>query len=154
MVLARLTARKRMWFAQVGRTPAFLIFPLRSKLDSDQHSRAYHLDNCVLCSSPMATPQQPDGKIEVRNVNVPSHVTRVDRAKYEAICKALFKVLPERAPGLTQSEMFAAVVPHLPQTLFPGGAKVAWWVKTVHLDQEAKGGVVRDPGRPLRWRRG
>jgi hypothetical protein len=35
----------------------------------------------------------------------------------------------------------------------PGGAKAGWWVKTVQLDLEAKGIVVRDGGRPLRWSR-
>jgi hypothetical protein len=49
--------------------------------------------------------------------------------------------------------MFRTVVPHLPKDLFPGGAKAGWWVKTVQLDQEAKGAFVREPGTPLRWHR-
>ena len=60
----------------------------------------------------------------------------------------MWKVLPAAAPGLTQSEIRAAVVPHLPQDLCPGGAKAGWWAKAVQLDLEAKGTLVR--GRPNR----
>lgn len=28
---------------------------------------------------------------------------------------------------------------HLPESLFPGGAKAGWWTKAVQLDLEAKG---------------
>jgi hypothetical protein len=44
-------------------------------------------------------------------------------------------------------------LPTLPSCPNPGGAKAGWWVKTVQLDQEAKGSVVREPGKPLRWHR-
>jgi hypothetical protein len=51
--------------------------------------------------------------------------------------------------------MIAATKRHLPEDLFPGGAKAGWWVKCVQLDLEAKGLVVRDrAAKPLRWRRG
>ena len=49
--------------------------------------------------------------------------------------------------------MFRAFVAHLPEDVFPGGAKAAWWCKTVQLDLESKGVVVRDRTRPLTWRR-
>lgn len=39
-----------------------------------------------------------------------------------------------------------------PQDLFPGGEKSGWWAKTVQLDLEAKGILVRDTkSKPLRW---
>ena len=31
--------------------------------------------------------------------------------------------------------------------------KAGWWMKGVQLDLEAKGLMVRDGGKPLRWRR-
>jgi hypothetical protein len=62
-------------------------------------------------------------------------------------------VLPSREPGLTQAEMLRAILRHLPEDLFPGGAKASWWAKTAQLDLEAKGGMVRDPTKPLRWRK-
>jgi hypothetical protein len=37
--------------------------------------------------------------------------------------------------------------------LVPGGVKAGWWVKAVQLDQEAKGALVREPTKPLRFRR-
>ncbi len=48
--------------------------------------------------------------------------------------------------------MISAVIPHLPDAEFPGGARAAWWLKTVQLDLEAHGIVRRDrTAKPLRW---
>jgi hypothetical protein len=94
-----------------------------------------------------------DEKITVENVNVPGHSTRVNKAMYDAMKQAMWKVLPSESPGLNQNEIREAVVPHLPEDLYPGGAKVGWWAKTVQLDQEAKGSLVREPTKPLRWYR-
>lgn len=95
-----------------------------------------------------------EDKITVENVNVPGHTTRVNKTMYEAMKQAMWAVLPTEAPGLTQAEIREAVVPHLPEALYPGGAKVGWWAKTVQLDQEAKGTIVREATKPLRWHRG
>jgi hypothetical protein len=67
--------------------------------------------------------------------------------------KALLKILPRKAPGLTQAEMLTQVVAHLPQEIFPGGEKSGWWCKCVQLDLEFRGAVVREPSKPLRWHR-
>ncbi len=90
-------------------------------------------------------------RIVVENVNVPGHTTSVDASKYLDMKQALLKVLPSAGPGLTQSEMFAAVRPHISQTLFPGGATSGWWVKCVQLDLEAKGVMDREASKPIRW---
>ena len=90
-------------------------------------------------------------RVVVENVNVPGHTTRVDAAKYEEMRNVLLAVLPSGGPGLTQSEMFAAVKPLLADALFPGGSTSGWWVKCVQLDLEAKGLMRRDAGKPLRW---
>ena len=89
----------------------------------------------------------------VENVNVPGYTTRVNATMYAAMRRAMLKVLPAQAPGLTQAEIRVAVVAHLPQDLFPGGAKAGWWAKSVQLDLEAKGVVIREPTKPLRWHR-
>ena len=94
-----------------------------------------------------------DGKIVVENVNVPGHTTRLDATKYDAMKLALLKILPTKAPGLNQKQMMSGVVPHLPEELFPGGAKSGWWMKSVQLDLEAKGVIIRDVTKPLTWRR-
>lgn len=92
-------------------------------------------------------------RIEVENVNTPGKVTRVDAEKYKAMRAALLKALPKRAPGLTQDEMYDALLPHLPDDLFPGGDKAGWWMKCVQLDLEAKKIVTREATKPLRWHR-
>jgi hypothetical protein len=92
-------------------------------------------------------------RVVIKNVNVPRYSSRVNAAKYEAMRRALFKVLPKKAPGLTQADMFKAVLCHLPGELFPGGAKANWWAKTVQLDLEAKRLVARENTKPLRWHR-
>ncbi len=93
-----------------------------------------------------------DAKIEVRNVNQPGHVGRVDAAKYGAMRSAMIEVVPGSAPGMTAKEIIAAVKPHLPEALFPGGETAGWWVKCVQLDLEARGILARSAKSPLRFR--
>lgn len=90
-------------------------------------------------------------KIEVENINTPGQVTRVDQAKYSAMKTALLKVLPNSVPGVTAKEAKAAALKHLPDDLFPQGATAGWWLKCVQLDLEAKGVVVRETTKPLRF---
>lgn len=94
------------------------------------------------------------GRVTIENVNHPGHSTTVDAGMYEAMRAALLAVLPAEAPGLTQGEMRDAVIAHLPQDLFPGGAKAGWWAKSVQLDLEAKRVIAREASKPLRWHRG
>jgi hypothetical protein len=100
-----------------------------------------------------ATPRASTARVTIENVNVPGRTTVVDAAMYEAMRAALMTVLPDASPGLTQTEIRAAVQPHLPQDLYPQGAKAEWWSKAVQLDLEAKGVMVRDGSRPIRWHR-
>ncbi|MDR7150795.1 hypothetical protein J2W49_002758 [Hydrogenophaga palleronii] len=92
-------------------------------------------------------------KVEIENVNVPGRVERVDRAKYLAMKEALLSVLPHASPGLTVAEAKLALLPRLPQTLFPDGAKAGWWLKATQLDLEAKRVIQREQTKPLRIRR-
>jgi len=94
-----------------------------------------------------------DEKITIENVNVPGHTSRVNKTMYDAMKEAMWQVLPATSPGLTQKEIFESVIPHLPADLFPGGAKAGWWAKGVQLDQEAKGNLIREQSKPLRWHR-
>jgi hypothetical protein len=91
--------------------------------------------------------------VEVRNVNVPAYRGRVNAAKFAAMRKVLLAVLPASGPGLTQKEMMEAVRGRASAAMFPGSTHM-WWAKTVQLDLEARGRVVRDKAaKPLRWRR-
>ena len=67
-----------------------------------------------------------------------------------AMRDALIAVLPVDPPGITVAEAKAALLPGLPDDLFPGGAKAGWWLKAVQLDLEAKGAIGRGPGKPVR----
>ena len=103
----------------------------------------------------MTTASQPKRpRVAVQNINVPGSSQQVDGIKYEATRLALLKVLPNKKPGLTQSEMIGQAATCLPDEEFPGGAKAGWWVKCVQLDLEAKGVIERDrSAKPLRWHR-
>lgn len=89
-------------------------------------------------------------KVEVRNIVSPRSVQRLDADKFGAMERAVLRVLPTASPGMTVAEMQAGVLPHLPEALFPGGAKAGWWGKAVQLDLEAKGVIAREKTRPLR----
>jgi hypothetical protein len=91
-------------------------------------------------------------KVEIENVLRPGKTYRVDAAKYNEARAAMLKVLPKSGAGLTQAEMTAAMRKALPKARFPGTTS-SWWMKSAQLDLEAKGLVVRDGGKPLRWRR-
>ena len=88
-------------------------------------------------------------KTTIENIASPGHTYRVDRAKYEAMQAALMAILPTSPPGLTVTDAKTALLPHLPEALFPGGDKAGWWLKAVHLDLEAKGVIGRTP-KPVR----
>ena len=95
----------------------------------------------------MAT--KKESRVEVENVNHPGLKRTVDAASYRTVKAALLTVLPKKL-GLTQSEMVTAVARRLSGDL---KKKAGWWTKLVQLDLEAKRVVVRDGGKPLRWRR-
>lgn len=94
-----------------------------------------------------------DGKIELENVNHPGQVKLVAADMYGAMRRAFLKILPKKAPGMTEAEIREGVLAHLPDELFPAGAKAGWWTKAVQLDLEAKGLVAREKTTPLRWHR-
>ncbi len=99
-----------------------------------------------------ASPARAD-RVRIENINHPGSSTTVDAGTYNAMRKALLKVLPDAAPGLTESQMRQAVLPELPEDVFPGGERTGWWAKAVQLDLEAKGLIARETSRPLRWHR-
>ncbi|MBK8083340.1 MAG: hypothetical protein IPK28_05575 [Devosia sp.] len=90
-----------------------------------------------------------DDRITIESITS-SHVQRVDRAKYTAMRDALLAALPSEPPGLTVGAAKAALLPHLPQDLFPGGDKAGWWLKAAQLDLEKKGVIARADGAPVR----
>ena len=93
---------------------------------------------------------EADDKITIQSATSPGHVQRVDRDKYTAMRDALLVVLPEAPPGYTVAEAKTALLPRLPEALFPGGDKAGWWLKAVQLDLEAKHVITRASEKPVR----
>ena len=92
-------------------------------------------------------------KIAIENVIRPGKTYNVDAAKFTAMRTAVLASLPTDLPGMNLAELKKAVLPRLPEDLFPGGAKTGWWLKAVQLDQEAKRVIARADGSPIRLRR-
>ncbi len=92
-------------------------------------------------------------KLKIENALQPGKTYTVDAGKFEAMKAALLQVAPSSAPGMTPADIRKAVLPLLPQDLFPGGDKAGWWVKAVQLDLEAKKVLVRSEKPPVRlWK--
>ncbi|MFZ4601588.1 MAG: DUF6958 family protein [Caulobacterales bacterium] len=92
----------------------------------------------------------PEDMIEIENAVSPGRTHRVNRAKYMAMREALLDVLPTEPPGMIVADAKAALLPLLPENLFPGGDKAGWWLKAVQLDLEAKQVIARGPKAPVR----
>jgi len=90
--------------------------------------------------------------IQIENVLQPGKLYPRDAEKYRLVRAALLDVLPSAAPGMTQAEMTAAMRAALPSDQFPGTTS-SWWMKSAQLDLEAKKLVVREPTKPMRWRK-
>jgi hypothetical protein len=91
---------------------------------------------------------EADDKIE--SITSPGRTERVNRAKYIAMREALITALPADPPGITVAEAKAALLPSLPDDLFPSGDKAGWWLKAVQLDLEAKDVIERGTTKPVR----
>lgn len=91
--------------------------------------------------------------VAVENVNHPGQVQHLDAGKYNAMKRAVLKVLPRTSPGSTIAQVQQDVLTHLPDDLFPGGVTAGWWMKAVQLDLEAKGIIAREKAKPLRLRK-
>jgi hypothetical protein len=98
-------------------------------------------------------PRNNTKMIEVENVNHTGRAKHVDAEMYEAMKRAFLKILPKTSPGLTVEKVQERVIAHLPEDMFPGGAKAGWWAKAVQLDLEAKGVIAREKTKPLRLRK-
>jgi hypothetical protein len=118
----------------------------------DSHAGATRLCSGLRNPRPEAPMPEAD-RVTILNVNHPERTTTGDGALYRAMRKAVLAVLPGAAPGLTEAEMRAAVLAHLPADLYPDGARAGWWSKAVQLDLEARGVLAREKGSPLRWHR-
>jgi hypothetical protein len=91
-------------------------------------------------------------RIALENVNHPGDIREVDAEMYNAMKRAILKILSTTSL-LTPAEIQQRLLAHLPADLFPGGAKAGWWMKAVQLDLEAKGLITREKTKPLHLRK-
>jgi hypothetical protein len=92
-------------------------------------------------------------RIQTRNVTKGAGGKRIAKPMYDAMRKAILKVLPARGEGVLFTQLMRDVEPHLPKDLY-AGASVPWYATTVKLDLEARGLIERVPGAvPQRLRR-
>lgn len=92
--------------------------------------------------------------IDTLNVNPGVGGARVNRARYEAMKRALLRAIPRTTEGIEFRDLPRAVEKHLDEGELPGGGSIMWHVTTVKLDLEARGQLERIPGsKPQRIRR-
>lgn len=89
-------------------------------------------------------------KLQIENVLQPGKTYTVDADKFAAMRRAYLAHVPKSGAGATPAEIQKALLPSLPQDLFPAGATAGWWAKAVQLDLEAKGVIRRGPTAPVR----
>lgn len=99
----------------------------------------------------MAAKKRVAKTVETRSPNKPGFRRHLDAGKYAAMKKALLAFFPKQAPGKTQSQMWTRAK-SVDKSMFPGTTS-SWWAKSVQLDLEARGQLVREKTRPLRWHR-
>jgi hypothetical protein len=85
--------------------------------------------------APAKSPKPIRRIVQTLNVNTPGKTYPRNAAKYEAARKAFLELMKQALPA---SEW---------------GTTQGWWTKTVQLDAEARSEVIRDGGKPLRWKR-
>ena len=88
-------------------------------------------------------------EIEVENINAPDHKVKLNAVKYGAMHDAMIAVMTTEP--MSYAAIKQCVMPLLPQDHFPDGATAGWWIKSVQLDLEAKGVLIRHNTKPLTW---
>lgn len=91
--------------------------------------------------------------IDVENFDCPGQVARFSATSYHAMRAAYLGVLSFTEPGQTRTEILAAVKTRRRADLSPVGKTSGECAKTVQLNLEAKGLVIRANTKPLRWRK-
>jgi hypothetical protein len=84
-----------------------------------------------------------DEMISVLNVTVRRYSHKINKAMYDAMQQAMWSILPLKSASMTHNEILVAILPYLPEDLFPGGAKAGWWAQGVQPDQQAWGNLIR-----------
>jgi len=92
--------------------------------------------------------------IELLNINTGRANGRIPLKRYNAMKRALLKVIPRRSDGVAYAQLKQLAPRHLPAWWHDEGWSVAWHIAVVKLDLEARGELERVPAkRPMHVRR-
>ena len=72
--------------------------------------------------------------------------TRIDRWKYEAVCRAILATLDAHAEGIPFKDLRTHVAQRLSEREKTELGSIGWYTTTVKLDLEVKGIIARVPG--------
>ena len=78
---------------------------------------------------------------------------RVGADVYRVFASTLRRLLPVRAPGLTQAEIGRRMAERLPASVAIDAAQSAWLTRVVHRDLVQRSELAREQGSPARWLR-
>ena len=99
--------------------------------------------------------RQAQDKVTCQTPTPGKRPTRIDRWKYDAVRKAILRVVPRRGEGLLFSELPARVEAAIPARERADLGSMTWYTTTVKLDLEYRGEIHRVEGaRPQRLLRG
>jgi len=88
----------------------------------------------------------PESKVLCETPTPGKKGTRIDTWKYEAVRKALRKVIPRKAPGVLFEDLPELVEQALPAEDKAKLGSILWYTTTVKLHLEVIGEIERIPG--------
>lgn len=86
---------------------------------------------------------QTNEKIECRTPTSGKKSTRIDAWKFDAVRKAILKVVPKRGDGVAFSDLPDLVKKQLPAQQSKDLGSLMWYVTTVKLELEVRGEIAR-----------
>jgi hypothetical protein len=82
-------------------------------------------------------------RIQLRHPDRTKASPRIEQWKYEAIKRAILRVVPRKAPGVPFADLAAGVSRQLTRTERLKVGSIGWYTTSVKLDLEARGFLRR-----------
>ena len=84
-------------------------------------------------------------KILCKNPEEGKQGTHIEKWKYEAVSKAILKVVPKQGEGVLFKDLTQLVKETLAENIQKTLGSISWYTTTVKLDLEARGKLKRVP---------
>ena len=88
----------------------------------------------------------PEERVQLRHPEQGKAAPRIERWKYEALKRAIPRVVPRKEPGLPFARLATAVARQLTRAERAKLGSLPWYAISVKLDLEARGFLRRIPG--------